>query len=113
MQFYSKLGLGICAIRRLFYVCDECIYMLDKTLDSWFDTKKQPRYQPVTNFSYWEVLGSFNNYNIITLAHRSTTSEAFEEIHQVVLDGISDNMDSLDKYDNYGSINTIDTLIMV
>ena len=34
-------------------------------------------------------------------------SEAFEEIHQVILDGIIDNMVSLVQYDNCGAINRI------
>ena len=54
--------------------------------------QKQLRYQPETDFTYWPLLGPFNNWNVITLSHKSTTSEAFEEINQVLLDGISDNM---------------------
>ena len=39
----------------------------------------------------------------------STSSDTFDEIHQVVLDGISDNMASLVESDKYGAINTTDT----
>ena len=74
--------------------------------------KQQPRYKHVTSFSYWTVLGSFKNWNVITLSQKSTTSEDFEEIHQVVFDGISDNMDSLVQYSKYGSINTTDASTM-
>ena len=35
--------------------------------------------------------------------------DTFDEIHQVVLDGISDNMASLVESGNYGDINTTDT----
>ena len=62
------------------------------------------RYQPVTDFTYWTVLGSFINWNIIRLSPKSTPFEAFEEIHQVVLDGISDHMASLVKCGRYGAI---------
>ena len=55
------------------------------------------------------MLGSFNNYDIITLSHKATTSDAFEDIHQVVLDGIRDNMDSLVQYGKYGAINKTGT----
>ena len=55
---------------------------------------------------YWPVLGPFNNWNIIQLSHKSTPSDSFDEIHQVVLDGISDNMASLVESVNYGAINT-------
>ena len=45
---------------------------------------------------------------MIKLSHKSTPSDAFDEIHQVVIDGISDNMASLVKPGNYGAINKTD-----
>ena len=69
--------------------------MLDKPCISGISSDKQERYKPVTNFTYWPVLGSFNNRNIIELSTKSTSSDTFDEIHQVVLDGIRDNMASL------------------
>ena len=73
---------------------------------------KQARYQPVTNFTYWPVLGSYNNWNIIELTPKLTPFEEFYEIHKVVLDGISENMDSLVQSGMYGSINTADNTKM-
>ena len=61
----------------------------------------------------WKLIvieGSFNNWNIIQLSSKSTSSDTFYEIHQVVLDGISDNMASLVESCKYGAINTTDTL---
>ena len=55
------------------------------------------------------VLGSFNNQIIIQLSQKSTSSDAFDEIKQVVIDGISDNMASLVESEKYGAINTTDT----
>ena len=43
------------------------------------------------------------------MSSKSTSSETFDEIHQVVLDGISDNMASLVESSKYGAINTTDT----
>ena len=40
------------------------------------------------------------------MSSKSTSSDTFDEIHQVVLDGISDNMASLVEPGKYGSINT-------
>ena len=40
---------------------------------------------------------------------KSTSSDTFDEIHQVVLDGISDNMALLVESVKYGAINTTDT----
>ena len=31
---------------------------------------QQPRYQTVRNFTYWPVLGSFNNRKVIQLSHK-------------------------------------------
>ena len=70
--------------------------------------KKQERYQPLTNCTYFPVLWSFNNCNIIQLSQKSTPYDEFYEIHQVVLDVISDHMASLFKSGKYGAINTTD-----
>ena len=51
-------------------------------------------------------MGSYNNWNIIELTLKSTSFEEFDEIHQVVLDGIIDNMASLIQSCMYGSIIT-------
>ena len=72
-------------------------------------SKKQARCQPVTNFTYWPVLVSYNNFNIIKITPKSTPFEAFDEIHQVVLGVISDNISSLVQSGIYVTINTYDT----
>ena len=48
----------------------------------------------------------YNNCNIVDLTPKSIPSEDFDEIHQVVLDGISENMASLVQSGMYGAINT-------
>ena len=53
------------------------------------------------------MIVSFNNWDIIIFSYKATTSEAFEDIFQVVLDGISENMVSLVQYGNYVAVNTI------
>ena len=81
--------------------------MLDKPWISGIPLKKE-RYKPVTNCTFWPVLWSFNNWNIIQLSQNSTLYDKFDEIHQVVLDGISDNVASLVQCGKYGSIKTTD-----
>ena len=54
-------------------------------------------------------MGSYNNCNIINLTQKSIPSEAFDEIHQVVLDGIIENVASLVQLGMYGAINTDET----
>ena len=108
-MFYPKLGHGICVIRRIPFSCVGCTSMLDKPWISGIPSKKQARYQPVRNCTHWPVLGSYNNCNIIELTPKSTHFESFNEIHQVVLDVISDNMALLVQSVMYGDINTDDT----
>ena len=83
--------------------------LLDKPWISGIPSDKQDCYKPVTKCTYWPVLGAFNNWNIIELSSKSTFSDTFDAIHQVVLDGISDNMASLVESGKYGATNTTDT----
>ena len=56
------------------------------------DPIKQPRYQPVVDCKYCNVLGSLNNLNVIQFTDRKTLSEDFDEVHKVMHYIISDNM---------------------
>ena len=83
--------------------------MLDKPCISGIPSDEQERYKPVTKCTCWTVLGSFNNWNIIQLSQKSTPSDKFDEIYQVVLNRISDNISLLVESGKYGAINTTDT----
>ena len=80
--------------------------MLEKpcVIDS--DPTSQPCYQPLEDCTYWPVLGSFNNWNIIQFTNKTTTNKDFDTVHKVVSDGISDNMSALVNNGKYGAINT-------
>ena len=108
LRFDPKLGHGICAILRIPCAFVSCTSMLDKPWISGMQSTKQARYQPVTNCAYWPVLGSYKNLNIIESTPKSIPSEAFDEIHLVVLGVISENMASLVQSGMYGTINTDD-----
>ena len=58
------------------------------------------------------MLGSFNNCNILPFSQKAKSCEEIDKIHQVLLDGISDNMTALVQTGKYGAINTIDTTKM-
>ena len=58
LRFDPKLGHGVCAIRRITDACVGCTSILDKPCIYGIMLKKQARYQPVTNCTYWSVLGS-------------------------------------------------------
>ena len=64
--------------------------MLNKTWIPDLSRHQQLHYKPVKYCTYWPVLGSFNNWNIIAFSHKATKIGSFEDIHQVVIDGISD-----------------------
>ena len=109
LRFDSKRGHGICEIRLIPCAYDGCTSILDKPWISGIPSNKQAHYQPITNCTYWPVLGSCKNWNIIDQTEKSTNFESFDEIHKVVLDRISENMASLVQSSKYGDINTYDT----
>ena len=55
------------------------------------------------------MLGYFNNWNITKLTNNGISSEDFDAINHIALDGISGNMDFLVQTGKYGAMNTIDT----
>ena len=67
---------------------------------------QQPQYQTVVDCTYWNVLGTFNNWYIIKFTNKTTLSEEFNDIHKVSLYGISYNTEPLVQYVKYFSINT-------
>ena len=109
LRFDTKLGHGICAIFHIPCSFVACTSILDQPWISGISSKKQARYQLVTDCTYWPVLGSCKNWNIIHITPKSSPFEVFEEIHKVVLGLISDNMPSLVQYGKYSFINTSDT----
>ena len=100
LRFYPKLGHFICAILRILCACVSNLI---------FQSNKQALFQHVTNCTYWPVLVSYNNCNIIYLTPKATYFEAFDEVHKVVLDRISENVDSLVQSGMYGALNTDET----
>ena len=78
MRFDSKLVHATCTIRQIPCAYVECTYVLEKPWVHGSPPQQQTSYQPVTDFTYWSVLGSFNNWNIITFPQKDTTGEDFE-----------------------------------
>ena len=91
-RFDPKIGNGICAIHRISCACVACTSMLDKPWVSGISLYEQEHYKPVTKCTQWPVLVSFINWSTIQLSQNSTSSDTFDEIHQVGIDVISDNM---------------------
>ena len=78
LRFDPKLGMGVCAIRRIPYACVACTSMVDKPWIYVISSDKQERYKPVTKFTDYPVLGYFNNWNIILFSPKSTSSDTFD-----------------------------------
>ena len=57
----TNIGHGICAIFCISCVCVACTSMLDQPWICGVQSKKQTRYQPVINCTYWPVLGPYKN----------------------------------------------------
>ena len=102
------MGHGKCAIQRIPYGCLSCTNMLDKDWVPGMYNPKKLCYQPVPDWTYWYVLGTFNNCNIIKIWNKNTPSEDFDEVHKVVIDEIGANMESLIHNGKYGAIHAAD-----
>ena len=85
LRFDPKLGRGICAICCILCACVVFTSMLDKPWISGIPSQKQAHYQPFANCTYWPVLGSYKNWNVIELTPKYRHFEAFDEIHKIVI----------------------------
>ena len=74
MCFGPKLGHRTCAICCTPYDFPPLAFMIDKPWVTGITEHQQPLYQPIKDCTYWPVLGSFNNWNILQLSHNATTS---------------------------------------
>ena len=61
IQLYPKLGHVTCIILQIVYGCYVCTSIIDKHWDPGIAPPNQSRYQPVKYFTYWSVLGVFDN----------------------------------------------------
>ena len=104
MSFYTNIGHDTYATGSIPCNCTYCTSILNQLFIPGFPSQKQPCYQPVKYFTYWPVLGSFNNCNILQLSHKATSSEKIDKIHQVLIDNSSENMAALVQTDKYGAI---------
>ena len=68
LRFDPKLGMGVCEIRRIPCACVACTSILYKPWIYGISSDKQECYKPFTKCTYWPVLGTFNNWNIIKLS---------------------------------------------
>ena len=112
MRFDTRLEHEIREINHIPCVFNQCKYMIELTWTPSVKEHQQPHSQHAKYFTYWPVLGYFNNWDIIQLSHRETWFEEIDRINQVVLDSISYNMDVLLHTGEYDVTNTTDTTTM-
>ena len=86
--------------------------MLNKPWVIVSELTRRPCYQLVEDCTYWPVLGSIKNWNMIQFTNKTTINENFYSVNKVVLDGISDNISALFQNGKYGVINNADPTIM-
>ena len=75
LHFNPKLVHGICEIFRIPCACFACISILDQLWIYGIPSKKQTCSQPLIDCTYWPVLVSYKNWNIIHLTPKSTPFE--------------------------------------
>ena len=94
---YLKLGNFTYKIRQILCVC-VCVEfnkVMEKPYSLGVSNTENPRYYCFVECSYWPVLGTFKNCNIIIFTNKITSREDFDEDNKVLLDAISDNVESL------------------
>ena len=80
--------------------------MLDKPRGCGFDPTKKTCCQPVVDCTYWPLLGSSIAGTLFNLQIKQYHKD-FDEVHNLVLDGISENMSSLLQVGKYGAIDAV------
>ena len=112
MRFDPKILHCTFAIRHIPCVCTSYTSILDQPWVKSLSAQQQPFYQPFQYCTFWPVLGSFTNLNILKFSHKATSSEEIEARHQVLLEVISENVDALVQTDKYSTISTTYTATM-
>ena len=100
-----KLGEGVCAIHCIPCACAACVQQLQLPWDPKLShASKQPRYQSAQECVYQSILGSFNDWIIMPFQNKSTSEETFEEVHKIVLNGMTESKAELIFADGYGAV---------
>ena len=81
LRLDPKFGHGKCAIRKIPFDSISCTTMLYNPWAYGVRLTKHPHFQPVVDYTYWPVIGSFNHFNIIKFTNKITSSEDFGEMH--------------------------------
>jgi hypothetical protein len=104
-----NLGAGKCAIRRIPCACPACVQTL---LLDWDPTitipKDQPRYQPVKRCHFHDILGKYNNWIIMEFNNKGSPDEDLDDVHAVVLKGMTETTMEQIEIDGYGAVSTDD-----
>ena len=89
-----------------------CTTILNKPWYSSVSNTEQTLYKPVLKCTYSTVLVTYNNYNAVNFKNKYTPVEDFYDIHEVVLDGISETTALPVQTVNCGFIITTDITTM-
>ena len=96
-------------MRRIPCMCEQCCNVLDKEWVPGVNAEDQPCFSPVLNCRYYDILGDYNNWIIMTFKKCPNVSEEdIEYLHRSILINISDNMGLMITESSYGAINADD-----
>ena len=73
-------------------------------MGTWVVTQGPTKVYSCNNFFYKSILGDFNNWAIVEFANKGTDNTTFEEINEIIVDGLAMNMAPLIKPGNFGAI---------
>ena len=103
-----ELGKGFCVIHRITCACPCCVDQLDKY---WLPTiypSSQPRYAHVDFSEYIKILEHYNDWIIVNFLEKKTPQVDFENIHALIISGMSTNKAETFQVNGYGAISAND-----
>ena len=99
-----ELGKCVCAIFRIPCACPACVAQLDKYWLPNCDPSSQPRYAHAENCYYKKILEHCNYWIIMKFLDNKTPQVDFDNIHELIIAGISPNKAELVQVSGYGAI---------
>ena len=81
----------------------------DKVWIAKVNDKDQPRYAHVPNCKYNAIFGSYNDWIIMTFVNKKTPDNEYDNVHRLVMSGLTKNMSSKIIVGNIGVVATNDT----
>jgi len=103
------LGAGCVAVRRIPCACSGCRRQLKQDWVPTLPFQEQPRYKATTDCSMHDVFQGENDWKLITLVDaKDSDVDLNDEVHELVLEGITDRLETRVAVGGYGAVSTDD-----